>query len=53
MATTVSIATIRTACLRGRLEEFLEEAAAAGLVVLVQQQQWDLGGQRTPHLERG
>ena len=34
----------------GRLEEELKLAAARGLVVLVQQQQGDLGGERKPNL---
>jgi hypothetical protein len=37
--------------LRGRLEEASELTAAIGWVVLVQQQQRDLGVQREPHLK--
>ena len=36
--------------LRGRYEKARELAAARGLVVLVQQQQGDLGGERKPNL---
>jgi hypothetical protein len=45
-----TIAMMSSACLRGRFEEACERAAAAGLIVLVQQQQRDVGGQRKPHL---